>query len=236
MTRKYKRTEAGIGSGLGGRLLLCPADPYPLPAGPGQQRRGSGALCMRTTGADGCGSGGSPGGAISYPHAGRHPNAGRRERRSAGDPPGAPARSARPRAWPWRSLLLSLALLALLVGVEWFFVQAELANVWEYLKHTPRAAGSSATTIAGCRPTRVERWTVAQPPPGSGGRIRAGPSARLTPAPASISPGLYQTRPYTPGYRSSRSGRCKPTSRRPDSGSTSIPQTGSFAMQITSCT
>lgn len=34
-----------------------------------------------------------------------------------------------PRAQPWRSLLLSGALLGLLVGLDWIFVQAGMTNV-----------------------------------------------------------------------------------------------------------
>jgi hypothetical protein len=42
-----------------------------------------------------------------------------------------------PRAQPWRSLLLSGALLGLLLGLEWIFVQAGMTNVLWYLEHTP---------------------------------------------------------------------------------------------------
>lgn len=42
-----------------------------------------------------------------------------------------------PHAQPWRSLLLSGALLGLLVGAEWIFVQAGVTNVLWYLEHTP---------------------------------------------------------------------------------------------------
>jgi Zn-dependent protease with chaperone function len=42
-----------------------------------------------------------------------------------------------PRAWPWRTLLLSMGLLALLIGLEWVFVQAGVADGLWYLEHAP---------------------------------------------------------------------------------------------------
>ena len=42
-----------------------------------------------------------------------------------------------PRAQPWRLLLLCGALLGLLVGLEWIFVQVGVTNVLWYLEHTP---------------------------------------------------------------------------------------------------